>query len=138
MIRPILLTAAAILIFITPVYAESGPEINEGIWEITTIIEMPGMPVAIPPTKHTQCITKEDLIPQASSEKEDCTMIDSKISGNEISWTMHCSSSAGTSRSSGKATYSKDSFTGNFTTEIPQAKMKMKGKMTGQRKDPCN
>jgi hypothetical protein len=125
------------LIFIKPVYAESVPEINEGIWEITTTVEMPGMPVAIPPTKHTQCITKEELIPKTSAEKQDCTMMDHKISANTVSWTMQCNSSAGTFRSSGKVTYSKDSFTGSFITEIPRAKMKMESKMTGQRKGPC-
>ena len=137
MVRNTLLTAAAMLIFITHVYAESVPEITEGIWEITTTVEMPGMPVAIPPTKHTQCITKEELIPQASAEKQDCTMIDQKTSGNTVSWTMQCNSSAGKSLSSGKITYSKNSFTGSFITEIPQAKMKMNSKMTGQRKGPC-
>ena len=137
MIRSILLTATAMLILIASVYAESGPEINEGIWEITTNIDMPGMPVAMPPTKHTQCISKEDLIPQASAAEQDCTMTSQNVSGNTVSWVMKCSSSAGTSRSSGEVTYSKNSFTGTFTTEIPQAKMKMKGKMSGQRKGPC-
>ena len=71
-------------------------------------------------------MTKEDLIPQASGAGQDCTMTSQNVSGNTVSWAMKCSSSAGTSRSSGKITYSKNSFTGTFTTEIPQAKMKMK------------
>ena len=41
MIRFTIMTAAAMLIFITPVYAESAPEINEGSCEITTTVEMP-------------------------------------------------------------------------------------------------
>ena len=80
MVKFTILTAAVMLVFITPVYAETTFEINVGSWEINTTVEMPGMPVAIPPTKHTQCITKEELIPQASAEKQDCTMIDQKIS----------------------------------------------------------
>jgi len=49
----ILLTAISIS------FASSGPNMKEGLWEITVKTEMPGM--EMPPMKHTQCLNKKEL-----------------------------------------------------------------------------
>ena len=135
--RLIIFTALSMLISVSAVYAGSFPEIKEGNYEITATMEMPGMPVAMPPTKHTQCITKEDLIPQKTEETQECVISDQKIDGNTVTWKSQCKTEAGTANGTGKITYSKDTFKGEFTIIMPQANMKMTSKMTGHRIGPC-
>ena len=68
----------------------ASPNIKEGLWEITTKMDMPGIPIAIPPHTHTQCITKEDLVPQKPEKSMECEITSKKIVGNAVSWTMEC------------------------------------------------
>ena len=44
--------------------AGSGPNLQEGLWEITSKMEMMGM--NIPTVKHNQCITKKNAVPDSS------------------------------------------------------------------------
>lgn len=135
--KSFLLTALMTLLFISPAYSGSGPDFQEGQWEITTSVEMPGMPVSMPPQKHTQCITRKDMVPQNSDSSQDCDITEQNISGNTVTWKMKCKSSAGTTTGSGQITYGKDTFSGTFTSVIPQANMKMTSKMSGRRLGPC-
>jgi Protein of unknown function (DUF3617) len=82
----------ALLLFPTAVLAAGSP-MQEGLWEITTTMSMPGMPYKMPPTKVTHCYTKEDLkdsqrtIPK---QQGDCKVTDMKSSGNRVTWKMVC------------------------------------------------
>jgi len=131
------LTVVLVLLFIAPAFSGSGPDIREGRWEITTSVDMPGMPVSIPPQKHIQCITRKDLVPQNSGNNQDCEITEQNISGNTVTWKMRCKSAAGTTTGSGQITYGKDTFSGTFTSDVPQANMKMTSKMSGRRIGPC-
>ena len=65
--------ALVVLLFAFSVsFAGSGPNMQEGKWEITTKVEMPGMPMNMPPMTHTQCLTKDDFVPQNSQSGEEC------------------------------------------------------------------
>jgi hypothetical protein len=39
-------------------------ELKEGLWEVTTQVEVRGMPQLMLPTTVRQCITKSDPVPQ--------------------------------------------------------------------------
>ncbi|MFP3928558.1 MAG: DUF3617 domain-containing protein, partial [Desulfobacteraceae bacterium] len=43
-------------------FAGGSPNINPGLWEITTQAEMQGM--TMPPTTTTQCLTEDDAVPR--------------------------------------------------------------------------
>lgn len=103
----------------------AGPNMKEGKWEITTTMkmQMPGMPFNMPPrtTKHTQCITKENMLPETKqNSEEECKMKNRKIKGNTITWVIECKGPEGTTRGEGKITYKGDTFKGIM-------KMKMEG-----------
>src|SRR5436190_10225406 len=75
-----------------------GPR-RDGKWEVTTEMEMAGMPMKMPPMVTTQCITKEDAddpqkaIPKGrgrGGEEPTCKMEDYKIEGNKVTYTMKC------------------------------------------------
>ena len=111
--------------------------IREGMWEITSKMEMPGMPVEMPPTTVKHCYTKEDVKDQKKviSTDKNCTVTDLKSSGNKVSWKMECTGkNAGTF--SGETVFSGDSYDSVMKMKSEGGKgrsmnMKVKGKRVG-------
>ena len=114
----------------------ASPNIKEGLWEITTKMDMPGMPIAIPPHTHTQCITKEDLVPQKPEKSMECEITSRKIVGNTVSWTMECRSKEGITIMNGKITYKGDRFDGEIKIKTPDG-MEMTQHISGKRIGEC-
>lgn len=72
-----------------PVHA-AGPNIKEGQWEITTELEMPGMPDNMPQKRfsHKECLSKDDYVPQGSQSSApggDCEIKDIRTNGDTVS-----------------------------------------------------
>lgn len=89
----------AVLLLPATVLAAGSP-MQEGLWEISSTMSMPGMPYKIPPTKVTHCYTKEDLKDSRNAvpkQQGDCKVTDMKSSGNRVTWKMVC-----TGQSAGK------------------------------------
>ena len=68
-----------------------------GNWEVSMQMEMPGMPMQMPPMKATQCVTAEQLkapekaVPTGPGKNpNDCKVSDYKVSGNTVTWSMVC------------------------------------------------
>jgi hypothetical protein len=85
---------------------------NPGMWQWTAVMEMPGMPMQLPPTSYTTCISKADFIPKDSQLGQTCETIDLKTEGDKVSWNMTCTQAAGVTRSQGSITYYGDSAEG--------------------------
>ena len=84
---------------------------RDGYWELTTTMEMPGMPMKLPPSQVTHCFTKEDVKDQKNtiSGNKDCTVTEFNESGNKVTWKMICTGqSAG--ESSGVTVFNGDSY----------------------------
>ena len=123
-----------LLIFVSVSFA--GSLFNEGLWEITSKMEIPGMPVPMPPITYTQCMTNQDPVPNQSDSGQECRMKNVKTKGHTVSWEMVCDSQQGEVKSSGKVTYKGERLDGVVMMDIPgQGKMKMT--MTGQRIGKC-
>lgn len=127
----------------TPLIASAaGPNIQEGQWEITMKMEMQGMPAHMShPITYTQCLTKNDAVPQKREANKDCSMKKQKITGNTVSWEMVCKDrDGGTIESAGKITYRSDKFDGTMKATMTgreTGKMVMGYKMSGRRLGPC-
>jgi hypothetical protein len=84
---------AALIVMLLPsaLFAAATP-MKEGLWEITTTMEMTGMPYKIPPTVTTHCYTKEDVKDSQKTvpEQKDCKVTEFKSSGNRTTWKMVC------------------------------------------------
>lgn len=117
----------------------AAPDMNEGQWEITSKMEMPGMPMQMPVTTITQCITKENNVPKSGDQGGGCRMVDVKTSGNTVSWSMACDQSGQESTGHGEVTYSGDTMNGffKFFVNSPQGTMEMTNTMNGRRVGPC-
>jgi hypothetical protein len=110
---------------------------REGMWEITTSMEMPGMPMKMPPTMIRHCYTREDVKDRKKviGRDKECTVTDFRNSGSKVSWKMKCTGkSAGTY--SGDTVFSGDAYESVMKMQSDAAKgtpmtMKVKGKRVG-------
>ena len=72
----------------------------------------------IPARKHTQCLTKENMlkstVPKEQDQEEECKITDTKISVNTVTWAMKCSGKDAMELT-GKTTYHGDTFEGIIT-----------------------
>jgi hypothetical protein len=62
-----------------------GSNMKEGLWEITMTMEIPKMPMKMPPRTWTQCVTKKDCVPQ---EEKDCKVIKSEFKDDFFTWVI--------------------------------------------------
>jgi len=128
----------ALVIVLTAVsisFAGSGPDMQEGLWEITSKMKMRGMDM--PSHTHTQCITKKDLVPQSSQPGQECKISNYKIEGNTVTWSIQCSTQGGEMTGTGRITYSGDSFEGTMKMTMGGSGMEMITYMSGRRIGDC-
>ncbi len=128
-----ILLLGAITLSASAFAATSG--MKEGLWEITTTTEMPGMPFTPPPMTITHCFTKEDVKTDQVVPKQagDCTITDMKKSGRTTRWTVTCTGeAAGTGE--GEITFKGDSaYEGSqkFSTQGMNITSRYKAKRIG-------
>jgi hypothetical protein len=95
---------------------------KDDLWEVTSKMEMPGMPMAMPPQTHRVCIAKsgkdDDYIPK----REGCRVQDSKRAGNRLTYRMVCTGKDAMTIA-GETTFGENAYEG---------RMMMSGKMDGQ------
>ncbi len=113
--------------------AGSEPNLQEGLWEITSQMEMPGM--KMPAMKHNQCITKENAVPESSQPDQECRLIDTSVNGDTVSWNMICKSPEGDSKLAGEITYHGNTFEGAIRIEMQG--MQIIQTMNGRRIGEC-
>jgi hypothetical protein len=121
-------------IFVSVSFA--GSIFKEGLWEITSKMEIPGMPVPMPPITYRQCMTNQNPVPNQSQPGQECHMKNLKTKGNIVSWEMVCDSPQGEVKSSGKITYKGDRLDGVVMMDMP-GQGQMKTTMTGRRIGKC-
>ena len=87
-VRSTRIAVAAIAALVLPL--EGQAQGKDDLWEVTTKMEMAGMPMAMPAQTSRMCTAKnrkdEDLIPR----RENCKLLESNRSGNKITYKMAC------------------------------------------------
>lgn len=119
--------ASAMLVVVFPVSAFAAAAMKEGMWEITTKVDIPGIPVKVPPQTVKHCYTKEEVKDQKKvvATQKDCTVTDFRQSGNKVTWKMKCTGpNAGTM--TGETIFKGDSFASTMITESKGQKTKAK------------
>jgi hypothetical protein len=130
-----------ILVFFT-VSCQSEPKVNikEGQWKITTDVKMKGMPMQMPPFTHTQCITKDDLVPKTSppdQQEQNVEISNLKVDGNTVSYDITSSSPGGKMTGHSTITYEGDKMKGTMSSKIQPGNMEMTYNMSGKRIGDC-
>jgi hypothetical protein len=112
-----------------PATSFAADTMRDGYWELTSTMEMPGMPMTMPPTTIKHCYTKEDVKDQKKTITTDknCTVTDLKQSGNKVTWKMKCTGkNAGDF--SGETVYTRDAYDSTMKMESQGRTMTMKVK----------
>ena len=134
MIKRMVLIPVFILAAVSISFA--APDLKEGKWEITTKMEMKGMPMEMPAVTHTQCLTKNDFVPQDPGPNQKCEPEKSKVSGNTVTWSIKCDGEGGPMTGNGKVTHSGDSFKGSMN--MKQQGMDMTSHISGKYIGKCD
>lgn len=140
MLKKIMLSFLGICIlflFSTVVWAL---DFNPGKYEITSTVEMLGMPAGtIPPQTIAQCLTQQDPIPNSDASNQECEIKNMKQTDNTVSWEMECVQEGRKMTSQGQMTYNGDRFEGTITMNMgPQAgNMAIATTITGNRIGDC-
>jgi hypothetical protein len=114
-------------------------EINmkPGKWEIVTETTMQGAPggMQMPPQKfiHTQCLTREEMIPKSKETGGNCRISDLKQDGDTIRWKITCNNAGGKSHGSGQISYHGTRFEGTMTIRVEgEISFSLTSKMEGR------
>jgi hypothetical protein len=138
MLKKMFTTLVMLFSTISISFADSVPNMQEGRWEITTEMEMPGMPMKMPPMTHTQCLTKKDLVPQSSQSGDECKITNIEVSVDTVTWVMQCKGQGGETKGTGEIIYSGTSFKGTIKMIMVQSNMQMTSNIKGSRIGNCN
>lgn len=121
--------AAAAAVAIVPVAQAQSPK-GEA-WDITSQMEMPGMPMAMPATTQRVCTAKEQPPFRA---REDCRITDQQKLPNGWSWKMVCNDG---STADGTMTYQgMEAWSGVMNLKMKEGAMSMK--LAGKRVGECD
>jgi hypothetical protein len=130
----------ALLVLAPASPSEAQVNMRDGKWEITSEMSMEGMPFQMPPTKTTQCITKENLVPQSGERKDSCKVLSQSIVGNKVTWKVRCVEKDVTTEGEGEITYTGNSYKGAMTARMTDKSGKtetVKMKLSGLRVGEC-
>lgn len=91
---------------------------SDDLWEVVTKIEMPGMPMAIPPQTNRICaqagrMRNEDKIPQ----DKNCSVLESRQTGDKYTFNMACEQNGNKMIGSGEVVSGRDSYQGTVRTQ---------------------
>lgn len=109
-----------------PAAAQTGyrvdPQGKDELWDVTSKMEMPGMPMAMPAQTHRVCTVKggdDEGVPK----REGCRVVDAKRAGNKVVYKMACRTGNDDYTASGESTWSGSAY---------QGRMQMVGRMQGE------
>lgn len=101
------------------------PQGKDELWDITSKMEMAGMPFAMPGQTNRVCVAKgsED---EGIPKKDDCKVLESRRAGNKITYKMACKGGKNDYIATGETSWSGNGY---------QGRMQMVGKMEGEQMD---
>lgn len=126
--------ALLVLLCAVSSFAADHPQ-KPGKWQMKMEMEMPGMPVKMPPVTMEVCVTAEDLADPNKAvpkdPKSDCKVGEYQIDGNKVTWTMECPKQK--MKGEGEMTFDGESYSGEMRMRIEDQEMKTKysGKWMG-------
>lgn len=115
-------------------------DFQPGKWQVTSKVEMPGMPAPMPPVTVNQCMTEQEPVPTRSARGQACEILEMNTEGDTVRWKMKCSEAGGESEASGRITYHGDSFEGSILTKVggPGTDMVVTTRVSGKRLGACD
>jgi len=100
-------------------YSIAGPDIREGMWEVSVLAEVGGQPLTAAPMVVRQCINNQsiqDLMAQMGGAGA-CKISDFQQSGSHARWNIACSGAMDVS-GTGETEIGGDQFTGRMNLAV--------------------
>ncbi|MGZ8256270.1 MAG: DUF3617 domain-containing protein [Gallionella sp.] len=127
-----------IALLLSVLLSSAAPAVTGEYWEVTSKMEMAGMPFAMPSNTQKVCVPQGGANdPSKSSGDKDCTVSEMKIAGNKTTWKARCNhdgevmNGVGEQITSGKSYEGKVQFSGKSQGENMDMKMVYSGKRVG-------
>jgi hypothetical protein len=118
--------------------AQAASGMKEGQWEITTVMEMPGLPFQPPPITISHCYTKEDIQKQEKvvpEPQKNCKITNLNTAGSKVKWEIVCTGK-NASKGEGEITFNGDSaYEG--TTKMETKGSTITSRYSAKRTGPC-
>ena len=115
-----------------PVSAQGKDE----LWEISSKMDMPGMPMAMPAQVNRVCVGKnrkdEDLVPKQSN----CRVVDSKRVGSKYTYKMECTGNEPMTMV-GEMTFGTNAYDGQMRMTMTKTNDTMNMAVSGKRVGDC-
>ena len=122
----------AALVASLPVAAQGKDE----LWEVSSKMEMPGMPMAMPAQVNRVCVGKnrkdEDLVPRQSN----CRVVDSKRVGSKFTYKMECTGNEPMTML-GEMTFGTNAYDGQMRMTMTKTNDTMNMAVSGKRVGDC-
>jgi len=135
--RIVPLVCAAVATGLAMVSPPASAQVKDDLWEVTTKMEMPGMPMAMPPQTNRFCLGKnrkdEDFVPRQSG---DCRMLESKRVGNRFTYRMECTGSH-PAVVEGAINFANDAYDGQMRMAMKDTNDAMNMTFSGRRVGDC-
>lgn len=105
----------ASLIFAMTTLSASVWSAADEYWEVTSKMEMQGMPFAMPSTTHKVCVPKgSENDPNKTTGDKDCKMSDIKTNGSKTTWKARCDHDGQIMTGIGEQTTNAKGYTGKM------------------------
>ena len=123
-VLPIALGTALAAALALALPGSAGAQGKDDMWEITSKMEMPGMPpgMSMPAQTIRQCVAKGASDDAYVPRRDNCKVLESKRTGNKVAYKMACTGKDAMTVS-GETTMGNNSYEG---------RMQMSGRMEGQ------
>ena len=109
---------------------------KDELWEISSKMDMPGMPMAMPAQVNRVCVGKnrkdEDLVPKQSN----CRMVDSKRVGSKFTYKMECTGNEPMTML-GEITFGNNAYDGQMRMTMTKTNDTMNMAVSGKRVGDC-
>ena len=109
---------------------------KDDLWEVSTKMEMPGMPMAMPAQTNRVCLGKNRKDEEFVPKHGDCRMVDSKRVGNKFTYKMECAGNDPTTID-GAITFGNNVYDGQMRMTMKKTRDTMDMTLTGKRVGDC-
>ena len=133
------LACAAQASFFVLVLAASPVALAQGAddqWEISSKMEMPGMPMAMPAQVTRVCVAKNAKDDEFIPKQGDCKVVDSKRAGNKLTYKMACTSPE-PSTVEGETQFASGAYDGKMRMTMTKSNQSMQMTYSGKRVGAC-
>ena len=106
-----------------------------GLWEWTTTLKIPGVPVGIPAIAYKSCITSKYLAPKLPTNSDSCKLTSHTVKEDRIDWVLKCDVNNNTFTHTGHLIYNDTTAMGE--SQSSSSNSSMSSMILGSYIGPC-